>query len=61
MSKTPPRCLAFSKRMSMSKGQKNNRESMKPKGDKNRIKRLSAYKAAQSQGKPANSQFGKKT
>jgi hypothetical protein len=47
--------------MSMSKGQKGNRESMKPKADKNRIKRLSTYKAAQSQAKPANSQFGKKT
>jgi hypothetical protein len=45
----------------MSKGQKNNRENKKPKADKNRVRATSAYKVAQSQGKPASSQFGKKT
>ena len=36
----------------MSKAQKSNKENKKPKADKNRIKKVSAYKAAQSQGKP---------
>jgi hypothetical protein len=48
------------KRMDMSKGQKGNKENKKPKADKNRVKGVSAYKAAQSQGKPASSRFGKK-
>jgi hypothetical protein len=46
--------------MDMSKGQKGNKENKKPKADKNRVKGVSAYKAAQSQGKPASSRFGKK-
>jgi hypothetical protein len=45
----------------MSKAQKGNKENKKPKADKNRVKSVSAYKAAQSLGKPASSQFGKKT
>ena len=45
----------------MSKAQKGNKENKKPKADKNRSKDVSAYKAAQSQGKPASSQFAKKT
>ena len=46
----------------MSKAQKGNKENKKPKADKNRSKaNVSAYKAAQSQGKPASSQFAKKT
>jgi hypothetical protein len=44
----------------MSKAQKGNKESKKPKADKNRPKDVSAYKAAQSQGKLSGSQFGKK-
>jgi hypothetical protein len=43
----------------MSKGQNGNKE--KAKADKNRVKNVSAYKAAQSLGKPAGSQFEKKT
>ena len=38
----------------MSKAQKSNRENKKPKADKNRIKKVSAYKAAQTRGKPAS-------
>jgi hypothetical protein len=46
----------------MSKAQKGNKENKKPKADKNRSKaNVSAYKAAQSQGKPASSRFAKKT
>ena len=46
----------------MSKSQRGNRESKKPKADKNQRKaNLSAYKAAQGQGKPAGSPFAKKT
>jgi hypothetical protein len=45
----------------MSKAQKSNKEIKKPKADKNRIKNVSAYKAAQSLGKPAIARFGKKT
>jgi hypothetical protein len=45
----------------MSKAQKGNKENKKPKADKNRSKNVSAYKAAQSLGKPASSRFGKKT
>jgi hypothetical protein len=45
----------------MSKAQKGNKENKKPKADKNRVKGVSAYKAAQSLGKPGSSQFGKKT
>jgi len=45
----------------MAKEQKGNRENKKPKADKNRAKSVSAYKAAQSLGKPASSRLGKKT
>ena len=45
----------------MSKAQIGNRESKKPKADKNRSKvNVSAYKAEQSQGKPGSSQFCEK-
>jgi hypothetical protein len=43
-------------------GQKGNKENKKPKADKNQSKaNVSAYKAAQGQGKPASSPFAKKT
>jgi hypothetical protein len=42
----------------MSKAQKSNKENKKPKADKNRIKKVSAYKAAQTRGKPASSRSG---
>lgn len=59
---TPRQVFALStKRIAMSKAQKGNKENKKPKADKNRVKSVSAYKAAQSLGKPASSQFGKKT
>jgi hypothetical protein len=58
---TPARRLALSERMRMSKGQKSNKENMKPKADKNRIKNVSAYKVAQSHAKPVNNRLGKKT
>jgi hypothetical protein len=59
---TPGQVFALStKRIAMSKAQKSNKENKKPKADKNRVKSVSAYKAAQSLGKPASSQFGKKT
>ena len=46
----------------MSKAQKGNKESKKPKVDKIQSKaNVSAYKAAQGQGKPASSPFAKKT
>jgi hypothetical protein len=45
----------------MSKGQKGNKESKKPKADKNHAKAVSTYKTAQSQRKPASSPFAKKT
>ena len=46
----------------MSKAQKGNKEKKKPKVDKNQPKtHVSAYKAAQGQGKPASSPFAKKT
>ena len=46
----------------MSKAQKSNKENKKPKADKNQSKaNVSAYKAAQDQGKPASSPFAKKT
>jgi hypothetical protein len=42
--------------------QKGNKENKKPKADKTQSKaNVSAYKAAQSQGKPASSPFAKKT
>jgi hypothetical protein len=44
----------------MSKAQKGNKENKKQKADKNRSKSVSAYKVAQSQGRPASSRFGKK-
>ncbi len=44
----------------MSKAQKGNKENKKPKADKNRVKGVSAYKAVQSQGKPASSPFARK-
>lgn len=46
----------------MSKVQKGNKENKKPKADKNQSNaNVSAYKAAQGQGKPASNQFTKKT
>jgi hypothetical protein len=46
----------------MSKGQKGNRENKKPKADKTQSKaKMSAYKAAQGQGKPTSNPFAKKT
>ena len=48
------------RRIAMSKAQKGNKENKKPKADKNRPRNVSAYKAAQGQGKPA-SPFAKKT
>ena len=46
----------------MSKSQKGNKGSKKPKADKTQSNaNVSAYKAAQSQGKPAGSPFAKKT
>ena len=46
----------------MSKEQKGNKESKKPKADKNKPKgQVSAYKVAQGQGKPATNPFAKKT
>ena len=50
------------RRIAMSKTQKSNKENRKPKADKNQSKAsVSAYKAAQGQGKPASSPFVKKT
>jgi hypothetical protein len=49
-------------RIAMSKAQNGNKENKKPKADKNQAKtNVSAYKAAQGQGKPASSPFAKKT
>ncbi len=45
----------------MSKEQKGNRENKKPKADKNRVKNVSAYKAAQGLGKPTSGRLEKKT
>jgi hypothetical protein len=48
--------------IAMSKSRKGNRESKKPKADKNQsTANVSAYKAAQGVGKPASSPFAKKT
>jgi hypothetical protein len=45
----------------MSKAQKGNKESKKPKADTNQPKaNMSAYKAAQGMGKPTGSPFAKK-
>ena len=45
----------------MSKAQKGNKENKKPKADKTQTKaNVSAYKAAQGQGKPASSPFAKR-
>jgi hypothetical protein len=45
----------------MSKTQKGNKENKKPKADKNQSQaNVSAYKAAQGQGKPVNTPFSKK-
>jgi hypothetical protein len=45
----------------MSKEQKGNKEAKKPKADKNQPKaQVSAYKAAQGQGKPDTNPFAKK-
>ena len=44
----------------MSKAQKGNKENKKPKADKNRSKSVSAYKAAQSQGKAGQQPVRKK-
>jgi hypothetical protein len=47
--------------IAMSKAQKGNKESKKPKADKSQSSaNVSAYKAAQGQGKPAISPFAKK-
>jgi hypothetical protein len=48
-------------RIAMPKAQKSNKENKKPEADKNQTKNLSAYKAAQGQGKPACSPFAKKS
>jgi len=46
----------------MSKAQKGNKEKKKPKADRNQPKtHVSAYKAAQGQGKPASSPLAKRT
>jgi hypothetical protein len=45
----------------MSKAHKGNKENKNPKADKNRVRGVSAYKSAQSQGKPVSSRYGKKT
>ena len=46
----------------MSKAQKGNKENKKPKADKTQSKaHVSAYDAAQSQGKPTSGPFAKKT
>jgi hypothetical protein len=46
----------------MSKAQKGNKEKKKPKADKNQPKtHVSAYKAAQGQGKPSFNPFARKT
>ena len=45
----------------MSKAQKGNKESKKPKADKNQPRAtISAYRSAQGQGKPASSPFARK-
>ncbi len=47
---------------SMSKAQKGNKEKKKPKADKNQPKtHVSAYKAAQGEGKPSFNPFVRKT
>jgi hypothetical protein len=49
-------------RITMSKSQKGNKGNKKPKADKNQSNtHVSAYKAAQGQGKPTGSPFAKKT
>ena len=46
----------------MSKAQKGNKENKKPKADKTQSKaNVSAYKAAQGQGKPSFNPFARKT
>ena len=46
----------------MSQAQKGNKEKKKPKADKNQPKtHVSAYKAAQGQGKPSFNPFARKT
>jgi hypothetical protein len=50
------------RRIAMSKAQKGNKEKKKPKVDKNQPKtHVSAYKAAQGQGKPSFNPFARKT
>jgi hypothetical protein len=50
------------RRIAMSKAQKGNKEKKKPKADKNQPKtHVSAYKAAQDQGKPSFNPFARKT
>jgi len=49
------------RRIAMSKAQKGNKENRKPKANKNQSKaNVSAYKAAQGQGKPASSRSRKR-
>jgi hypothetical protein len=50
------------RRIAVSKAQKGNKEKKKPKADKNQPKtHVSAYKAAQGQGKPSFNPFARKT
>jgi hypothetical protein len=50
------------RRIAMSKAQKGNKEKKKPKADKNQPKtHVSAYKAAQGQGKSSFNPFARKT
>jgi hypothetical protein len=49
-------------RIALSNAQKGYKENKKPNADKSQTKaNVSAYKAAQGQGKPASSPFAKKT
>ena len=45
----------------MSKAQKSNKETKKPKADAGKQKAVSAYKSAQTQSKPTGNPFAKKT
>jgi len=56
------RVKGTNRRIAMSKGEKGNKEKKKPKADKNQPKtHVSAYKAAQGQGKPSFNPFARKT
>jgi hypothetical protein len=57
-----PRFIGRLCTIAMSKAQKGNKEKKKPKADKNQPKtHVSAYKAAQEQGKPSVNPFARKT